>query len=130
VTTPVWLISRREVIGRVRRRSFVVFTLLLCAVIIGGGILFSVLNDDDRPTHDIGVVADSVASEQLGTALVAVGDANGADVAVVPLVAADVEPQLAAGEIDVAVDVTAGSATWQGDVDDEVAAIVDAAWRA
>lgn len=131
MNSTVWLISRREVIGRVRRRSFVVFTVMLCAVIIGGGVLFSVLNDDDRPSYDVGVVAGDDASEQLRAALVGAGEANGADVVIIPVDAAsDVEGKLDADEIDVAIDVAAGSATWQGEVDDDAAAVVDAGWRA
>ena len=131
MSTPVWLISRREIIGRVRRRSFAVFTLLLCLVIIAAGVLAAVLTDDDRPEYDIGIVADTQTSEQLEASLIAVGDASDADITVIAVDdTADIERLLDDGKVDVVIDVGAGSATWQSDVDEGVAPVIRGAWQA
>ena len=56
MTSPAQLAAVREIRTRVSRPSFMVFTALLCVAIIAGGFLFSVLNDDSRPSYDVGTV--------------------------------------------------------------------------
>ena len=46
----------REVRTRLRRPSFFVFTGLLVVAILASGILARVLNDDSRPSYDVGTV--------------------------------------------------------------------------
>lgn len=128
MTSPVWLVARREVIGRVRRRSFLVFTLLLCVVIVGGGVLFAVLRDDSRPSYDVGIVADAETVAALETTFVAVGDAQGVDIQVT-----DADPTtqaLADGDVDAVLDVAQQRVTWQHDVDAELSTIIDGGWAA
>lgn len=127
MTSPAWLAARREVVGRIRRRSFVVFTLLLCAVIIGAGILYSVLNNDDLPSYDVGIVgADSTT--QLEMALTRVGDANGVEIDTVAVTDADRDTALADGDVDVVLDPEDRTATWHHEVDSELSSVVDGAW--
>lgn len=127
MTAPAWLAARREVIARIRRRSFLVFTLLLCVVIIGAGILFSVLDDDSRPSYDVGFVGTD-ASAELETALTRVGDVNGIDIDIDTVAVTDADTALADGDVDVVLDVTERTATWQHEVGTELSTIVDGAW--
>jgi ABC-2 type transport system permease protein len=129
VTSLVWLVSRREIVDRIRRRSFVVLTLLLCALIVGAGVLFSVLRDDSRPSYDIGVVAAADMGTSFEQALVAIGEASDADVAVEALDdPAAAEAQLRDGDIDVLVDTERTTVTWDENVGIELERIVDTAW--
>ncbi|HSL74178.1 MAG TPA: ABC transporter permease [Ilumatobacteraceae bacterium] len=125
----VWLASRREIIDRVRRRSFVVLTALLCALIIAAGVLFTVIRDDSRPSYDVGILTGSVAVVGFDQALESIGAAADVDVAIVELDdAAGAEALLRDGEVDVIVDTGREVATWNEVVADELGRIVDTAW--
>lgn len=125
----VWLVSRREIVDRIRRRSFVVLTLMLCALIIGAGVLSVVLGDDSRSSYDVGVVASAETGVSFERALVAVGELSDVDVAAEfvddPAAA---ETQLRDGAVDVIVDVDRSTVTWDRNVDSELERIVDTAW--
>lgn len=125
MNSPAWLAARREVIARIRRRSFVVFTLMLCAMIIGAGVLFAVLDDGGRPSYDVGVVGTD-APQELESALIQVGDAN--DLEVDTVTVADGRAALEDGDVDVVLDVDGRTATWQHDIDAELSRVVDGAW--
>jgi ABC-2 type transport system permease protein len=129
MTSVVWLVARREILDRIRRRSFIVLTLMLCALIVGVGVLSAVLRDDSRPSYDVGVVASADTGGPLEQALVAVGDAADVDVAVeLEDDPAAAESRLRDGEIDVLVDAGASTVTWDESVDSELERIVDTAW--
>jgi ABC-2 type transport system permease protein len=129
MTSVVWLVSRREIVDRLRRRSFVILTLMLCALIIGAGVLFAVLRDNSRPSYDVGVVASADLGTSFEQALVAIGEASDVDI-VVEVVdePAAAEAQLRNGEIDVLVDPERTSVTWDESVVSELERIVDTAW--
>ena len=127
----VWLVSRREIVDRMRRRSFIVLTLILCALIVGAGVLSAVLRDDSRPSYDVGVVAVAQTGASFEQALVTVGEASDVDIIVQPSDdPAAAESQLREGEIDVLVDADRSTVTWDQDVDGELERIVDTAWAA
>lgn len=129
MTSVVWLVSRREIVDRMRRRSFIVLTLMLCALIVGAGVLVAVLRDDSRPSYDVGVVAAAETGVTFEQALVAVGEASDVDVAVQSVDdPAAAESRLRDGEIDVLVDADRSTVTWDQNVDSELERIVDTAW--
>lgn len=122
------LIAWREIVQRVRRRSFIVTTIGLCVLIVGAGVLVAVLRDDSRPERDVGVVATSPA-QPLDTALVAVGDALGIEVTVHHVDAAKAAADLEHGDLDAVIDVERRTVGWQHAVDPELSTVVDGAWR-
>jgi ABC-2 type transport system permease protein len=125
----VWLTSRREILDRVRRRSFAVLTGLLCVVIVAAGVLASVLRDDDRTSYDVGVVAEASTLDRLEPALVSIGDSLDVDVAVDRLDdAAAARQALDDGDVDVVIDVGERTTLWKTDVGDELSGIVGNAW--
>jgi ABC-2 type transport system permease protein len=125
----VWLTSRREILDRVRRRSFAVLTGLLCVVIVAAGVLASVLRDDDRTSYDVGVVAEASTLQRLEPALVSIGDSLDVDVAVQRLDdAAAARQALDDGDVDAVIDVDERTTLWKSDVGDELSGIVDNAW--
>jgi ABC-2 type transport system permease protein len=129
MTSVVWLVSRREIVDRIRRRSFIVLTAMLCALILAAGVLFAVLRDDSRTTYDVGVVASTEIASSFEQALAAVGDASDIDVTVdVVDDPVDGEIRVGDGEIDVLVDTTNRTTTWDEAVDVELERIVDTAW--
>ncbi|MGB0113575.1 MAG: ABC transporter permease [Ilumatobacteraceae bacterium] len=131
MTSQVWLISRREVLGRVRRRSFLVFTLALCATIIGGGLLYALVSNDSRPSHDVGVVSGEEQTVALSSTFAAVGSAIDVDVEVVAVADRDeAEAMLDSGAVDVVLVVDDGTALWNTGVDVGLSRLVDTAWVA
>jgi ABC-2 type transport system permease protein len=128
VKQAIWLTSRREILDRVRRRSFAVLTALLCAVIIAAGVLAAVLRDDDRPTYDVGLVTTQEAAD-LERALTAIGDTLDVDVTVEPV--ADVAAARAAVEsddLDAAIVVADETTIWKSNVGGELSGIIANAW--
>lgn len=130
--TPSMLVAHREVIQRVRRRSFAAFTAILFIVIIAGGVVASVVGDDSPTTYDVGVTSSSAASaESFAVTLTAVGDATDIEIDTVIFPAAGPGTDaLAAGDIDVVVDLDARAETWQTAVDARLETLVDTGWRA
>jgi ABC-2 type transport system permease protein len=129
MTSVVWLVSRREIVDRMRRRSFVVLTLLLCLLIVGAGVLFAVLRDDSRASYDVGLVAAADRDTSFEQALEAVAAASDVDITVEALdEPADAEARLRDGAIDVFVDAELSTVTWDETVDSELERIVDTAW--
>jgi ABC-2 type transport system permease protein len=129
MTSVVWLVSKREIVDRIRRRSFIVLTLMLCGLILAAGVLFAVLRDDSRPSYDVGVVAASDIASSFEQALVAIGDASDVDVTVDVLDDRALgESRVADGDIDVFVNAADGTASWDEAVDIELERIVDTAW--
>jgi len=122
------LAAVREVRTRIRRPSFFVFTGMLVVAILASGILFNVLNDDSRPSYDVGTVgaiptlfapAIDVASGQadITVELQSFDDAAAASQA------------LTDGDIDAVVDGDAETVTWEGDTSDTLAPVLDQSWR-
>jgi ABC-2 type transport system permease protein len=128
MTTAVRLAAVREIRQRLARPSFMVSTALLFVAIIAGGVLFSVLNDDSRPTYDVGTLgatpelfdpALEFAAQQadIGVTVMSFEDRAAADAA------------LADGDVDVILDAGETTLTWEGDETDTLAAVIDQAWR-
>jgi len=137
VTDPSLLVARREVIQRVRRPSFLVITGLLVVLVLAGGVIAAVVDDDSSPSHDVGIVTSgepgSTDLEDLGfvSALTNLAAADDTDVVTTGFASrSDAEGALAAGRIDVVVDVGARTETWQGSIDDSLGSLVDIAWQA
>jgi ABC-2 type transport system permease protein len=147
MTSPSWLVARREVVQRVRRRSFLIFTTLLVVIVIAGGVLAAVLGNDSTTTsYDIGLVSaagtgtvtspgtgtgTSTGTDEFAAVLVGVGEASDISVEASPFASyAAAADALHANDIDVVIDIDARRATWQRGVDGSLAALVDTAWQA
>ena len=127
-TSPVALASAREVRTRLRRPSFFVFTGLLVVAILASGILARVLNDDSRPSYDVGTVG--TIPELFGPALdVSSGQAD------ITVVVHSFDDPAAAGQaledgtIDALVDGDDESVTWNHSESDTLAPVLDQSWR-
>lgn len=131
MTSPSLLVARREVVQRVRRRSFLIFTALLVAVVIAGGVIAAVVGDDSTTTYDVGVVSTETSGDEFVSFLVGIGEAS--DITIDATAFASVEvaaDALEAGDVDVVVDVDGGVATWQRGTEAELESVVDAGWQA
>jgi ABC-2 type transport system permease protein len=128
MTSPAQLAAVREIRTRVSRPSFMVFTALLCVAIIAGGFLFSVLNDDSRPSYDVGTVG--ATPELFQPALEY--SARQADIGVETQAFEtrdEADAALDDGDIDVILDAGADTLIWQGDESDALLPVLDQAWR-
>lgn len=124
-----WLVARREIVDRIRRRSFGLMTGLLFVLIIGVGILASVLRDDDRPSYEVGVIGDAASAQVLGDAMVAVGETLDYDVTVETVAdEAAARAALEAGDLDAVVDPEAGTTMWDTDVSTQLSVVIGNAW--
>jgi len=127
-TSPVALASAREVRTRLRRPSFFVFTGLLVVAILASGILARVLNDDSRPSYDVGTVG--TIPELFGPAL----DVSSGQADITVVVRSFDDPAAAAqaledGTIDALVDGDDESVTWNHSESDTLAPVLDQSWR-
>ena len=127
-TSPVALASVREVRTRLRRPSFFVFTGLLVVAILASGILARVLNDDSRPSYDVGTVG--TIPELFGPAL----DVSSGQADITVVVRSFDDPTAAAqaledGTIDALVDGDDESVTWNHTESDTLAPVIDQSWR-
>lgn len=127
-SSPIMLAAMREIRTRMRRPSFFAFTGLLVAAILASGILFQILNDDSRPSYDVGTVG---AIPELFEPAVKVA-AQQTDITV-KLVSFDdpaaAQQALTAGDVDAVVDGDAESVTWKGDASDTLGRVLDQSWR-
>ena len=134
MTSPSMLVARREVIQRVRRRSFYVFTGLLVAVIIAGGVIAALVGGGSSTKYAVGVVMSGTsgdAASEFAAILTVVG--NSGDVTITTLTfddTAQASTALGAGDVDVVVDIGARAETWQTGVDVPLESLVDTGWRA
>ena len=128
------LVARREVIQRVRRRSFYVFTGLLVAVIIAGGVIAALVGGGSSTKYAVGVVMSGTsgdAASEFAAILTVVG--NSGDVTITTITfddTAQASTALDAGDVDVVVDIGARAETWQTGVDAPLESLVDIGWRA
>lgn len=99
------LVARREITTRAATKSFIITNVILLVVIVAGIIVLSVVTGDDKPTK-VGVVGDN---SQLSETIVAVGDASGENIEIVPIGNAD-DARTQAKEGDVKVALVPGTA--------------------
>lgn len=133
MSSPSMLVARREVIQRVRRRSFVVFTVLLFVIIIAGGVLAALVSGDGSTSYDVGVVgaADAGTTDGFSALLTAVGNADGVAITTTPYSSEnEADTALESGDVDVVVDTAARTERWQTDVDGQLGRLLDTSWRA
>ena len=126
--SPVALASVREMRTRLRRPSFFVFTGLLVAAIIASGILYSVLNDESRPSYDVGTTG---SVPELFVPALDVG-ADQADITVEVRSFDDAAAGTQAlddGTIDALVDGDDETVTWNHTESDTLAPVLDQSWR-
>jgi len=130
MTSPSLLVARREVVQRVRRRSFLVFTALLVVIVIAGGIIAAVVGDDSTTSFDVGVISAESSGDEFVSFLVGVGEATDITIDATAFGSGDVAADaLEAGDVDVVVDIDAGVATWQRGIEGQLASVVDAGWQ-
>jgi ABC-2 type transport system permease protein len=128
MSSPARLAAIREIRTRVSRPSFMVFTALLCAAIVAGGFLFSVLNDDSQPTYDVGTLG--AVPELFEPALEFSAQQADVGVSVASFdTRAAADAALDDGDIDVILAADDGALVWQGDESDVLAPVIDQAWR-
>ena len=90
------LVARREITTRAATKSFLITNVILLVVIVAGIIVLSIFTGDDKATK-VGLVGDN---SQLSETIVAVGDASGENIEIVPIGNAD-EARTQAKEGDV-----------------------------
>jgi ABC-2 type transport system permease protein len=124
------LVARREIVERLRTRSFPVLTGLLVVIILAVGIITRLVGDDDPSTLEVGVVGVGPAvAEQLEHSLTAVADAVDRPATVEPRPDARAgRAALEDGQLDVLVDGDAGRLVFAGSPDDQTVVIVQQAW--
>ena len=106
MTSPSLLVARREVIQRVRRRSFLIFTALVAIVVIAGGVLAAVIGDDSTTSYDVGVVSAESSGDEFVSILTNIGTATGITIDTTVFDSSDAAAAaLKDGDIDVLVDV-------------------------
>ncbi|MGK9270777.1 ABC transporter permease [Williamsia muralis] len=98
------LVARREITTRAATKSFIITNVILLVVIVAGIIVLSIFTGDDKPTK-VGLVGDN---SQLSETIVAVGDASGENIEIVPIGNAD-EARAQAKEGDVKVALVPGA---------------------
>ena len=124
----VRLVAAREVLQKLRSKPFLIFTGLLCAMIIGAGFLNAVVDRGSSKNYRVGVLGPM--PQGFEPALQAVATAFGVDIAVSDgLVSAGSAVALREGAFDVIVDPVAGLLTSRKTPDDVLSAAVDAAWQ-
>ena len=99
------LVARREITTRAATKSFLITNVILLVVIVAGIIVLSIFTGDDKPTK-VGLVGDN---SQLSETIVAVGDASGENIEIVPIGNAD-DARAQAKEGDVKVALVPGAA--------------------
>lgn len=99
------LVARREITTRAATRSFIITNVILLVVIVAGIIVLSIVTGDDKPTK-VGLVGDN---SQLSETIVAVGDASGENIEIVPIGNTD-DARTQAKEGDVKVALVPGAA--------------------
>ena len=130
MTSPSILVARREVIQRVRRRSFLVFTALLVVIVIAGGVLAAVVGDDSATSYDVGVIPDESVGDDFTSALTALAGATDITIDTTTFASVGVATDsLEADDVDVIVDLGERTETWQRDIDAQLASLVGAAWQ-
>jgi len=125
------LVAQREVIQRIRRRSFLIFTALVAVIVIAGGVLAAVIGDDSTTSYEVGVVSVGTSGDEFVSILTSVGTATDFKIDTTVFGSGDVAADaLKDGDIDVIVDVGAGTETWQRDVDGQLTSLIDTGWQA
>jgi ABC-2 type transport system permease protein len=122
------LTARREVVERTRRdRSFIISTLVTLAILCAIIFLPKLFGSDDKQ-FDVGLVG--AASQSLGPALTAQGDAVGVSIRVrQPASAAEAETAVRDGDLDLAV-IDGRQLVAKGEVDEQLNLLVQGASRA
>jgi ABC-2 type transport system permease protein len=119
----VRLVARREIVERVRERSFLVSTSVMAVVVLLVVVLSSVFGGDGAT--DVGVT--DPAAMPVARAAAAAGQGGGAKLRVHPVSVAEARAELANGSLDAVVD--GHSIRTQGKPDDQLVALLQAANR-
>lgn len=127
--TTTSLVMAREIRQRVRSRSFLVTTLLICLGVLGAGVLSRVLQSDDSPTrYDVAVVG--AAPPGFEAAVHAAARLLDIDVRLrTTTAAAAAAQQLRSGALDAAVVPATGELLAKSEPTDELAAVINSGWQ-
>ncbi len=123
------LIARREIVERLRAKSYYIVLGLLVAAILATGVLGRVAADDQPDALAVGVTG--AAPSGLGDALTGVAAAFEREAELISFdEEATARTALEAGDIDVLVVADTGEAVFDDTIDDQTLAIVQQAWSA
>ncbi len=123
------LIARREIVERLRAKSYYIVLGLLVAAILATGVIGRVAADDQPDALAVGVTG--AAPSGLGDALTGVAAAFEREAELIPFnEEATARTALEAGDIDVFVVADTGEAVFDDTIDDQTLAIVQQAWSA
>ncbi|ORM32566.1 ABC transporter permease [Williamsia sp. 1135] len=93
------LVARREITTRAATKSFIITNIILLVVIIAGIIVLSIFTGNDKATK-VGLVGDN---PEMSQTIVAVGDASGEKIEIVPIAdAEEARTQAEKGDVEVA----------------------------
>lgn len=111
------LVARREITTRAATKSFIITNVILLVVIIAGIIILSIFTGNDKATK-VGLVGDN---PQMSQTIVAVGDASGEKIEIVPIADADEARQQAAdGDVKVALVPTGTGSSYEAIAKDDL----------
>jgi ABC-2 type transport system permease protein len=122
----VALVASREIRQRLRSRAFAIFTVILCAAIIGIGVLRSVLDDNGPTVYDVAVTGE--LTDDVRDTLRAAASAFDVEVRLTMLTRSNAEAAVRNGDADAALDATGGEIVWDTERSDKLGPMLDAAW--
>ncbi len=128
-TSVVRLVMSREIRQRLRSKAFAVSTAVLCIGVLGAGVLTRVLSDDGSPTkYQVAVVGE--LPDGFADAVAQTAKALDIEVRLQPAVQRQVADRRVRDDaVDAAIDVGAADLVSRNDPADELAAVIDNAWR-
>lgn len=122
----VGLVAQREIRQRFRGKAFWIFTAVLCVAVVGAGLLNKAVSGDDETTYHVAVTAGG--PPELRAALPEVAAAFDARVRIIDTDPAQLAATVTDGPADAGIDAGVGRVVFDGDVPDELARLLDAAW--
>src|SRR3954469_25154419 len=124
----VLLVMSREIRQRLKSKGFFIFTALLCAGIVGIGVLSRALSGDDSKHEDYAIVGEAPPS--FDEVLADAGAALKIDLRPAGRLTRDAaEADLRSGRVDIVLDAPACVLLSKSEPADDVAAVFNAAWQ-
>lgn len=128
-STTLWLVAQREMRQRLRSRSFLVSTVALVLLIIGGGLISRLVGPSGPAKATVAVTAtDPAKRAQLGETLVEVAKHLDIAITVEPVSAAAAARSFSAHDVDAVLDADAGTARVEKDASTRLTVSLQQAW--
>ena len=122
------IVATREVNQRIRARSFIVLTVLLCVGVLAVGVISRLTGSDGPSRYKVAVVGG--ASTDLAAVVSQVSEAAGIEITLGTTPSrADGEATVRDETVDALIDPTAGEVITNSGLDATLAATLDSAWR-